>query len=310
MKGRPIGKRVSRKPKRRYAVRRKTGAGQSIRQDRKLLQLVVAGGIFVVLVVMKLFAPESVAGLGAQLRDGLDQNADFRAAFSAVGEAIAGEKEMGDSLKDAYTAVFSPEEYHAAQAVAVLALGEGIEMPTLRLRSRIPRQEAGEKEELVEQAEELMISDQSLIYFGAAAPANVSFEQAALGFSYTTPAQGKLTSPFGYREHPVYGEDRFHYGLDIAAGRGTEICAFAGGTVKATGESSSLGKYLMLSHPGGYTTLYAHCDRVTVSAGREVAAGEKIAEMGDSGIATGTHLHFELLKGDTYLNPIYYVEVY
>ena len=125
-----------------------------------------------------------------------------------------------------------------------------------------------------------------------------------------TPTMGTMTSCFGYREHPIAGEERFHYGLDIAAAKGTEICAFADGRVKVTGESSSLGKYLMLSHDGGFTTLYAHCDKITARSGQQVSMGEKIAEMGKSGAATGTHLHFELLQGNTYLNPIYYVEVY
>lgn len=291
----------------RRAAHRKGGQTQ----NRRLLQLVVAGGIFVALVLLKLTAPDRIAALAEDLREGLDQDADFKAAFSAVGEAIAGEREVSDSLQDAYTAVFSPAEYHASQAAAVLAMAASIDMPAQRLRNRLFPDYMGESSDaVIKQAEEQMISDQALIYFGSATPANVSFEQVALGFSYTTPAQGTMTSTFGYREHPVYGEERFHYGLDIAAGRGTEICAFADGTVKATGESSSLGKYLMLSHPGGITTLYAHCDRVVVSAGRQVAVGEKIAEMGDSGTATGTHLHFELLEGDTYLNPIYYVEVY
>ena len=64
----------------------------------------------------------------------------------------------------------------------------------------------------------------------------------------------------------------------------------------------------MLQHDGGYVTLYAHCSAVTTGGGR-VSMGEKIAEVGDTGVATGPHLHFELHDGELYLNPIYYIEV-
>ena len=80
--------------------------------------------------------------------------------------------------------------------------------------------------------------------------------------------------------------------------------------MKATGESSSLGTYVMLTHPNNITTIYAHCSRVLVRSGQKVDMGEKIAEMGATGLATGPHLHLEILDGDTYLNPIYYVEVH
>ena len=64
----------------------------------------------------------------------------------------------------------------------------------------------------------------------------------------------------------------------------------------------------MLQHQGGYITLYAHCSRVTATGG-QVERGEKIAEVGSTGLVTGPHLHFELHDGDLYLNPIYYVEI-
>ena len=133
-------------------------------------------------------------------------------------------------------------------------------------------------------------------------------EQAILGFDYCTPVQGTLTSDFGYREHPTEGEERFHYGVDLAADEGAAIAAFADGTVYATGESSSLGRYIMLQHEGGYITLYAHCSKVTATGG-QVSMGDKIAEVGSTGLATGPHLHFELHDGSLYLNPIFYVEL-
>lgn len=300
-------------PRRRGAVHSGASGGQlTPQQRRRTVQLMVAGGIFVLLVMLKLLLPQRMGGLALSLRESLRQDADFKAAFAAVGEAIAGEKAVGESLQEAYTAVFAPEEYRAAQASAILEAVQRIEMPADRLAQRLGGAIAHRtpKEAAVQTAEVQMTADQALVYFSSATPSNVSFEQVVLGFPYTTPLSGRMTSPFGYREHPIYGGNRFHYGLDLAANRGTAIGAFAAGTVKATGESSSLGRYLMISHPNGITTLYAHCDRVVVSAGRQVAMGEKVAEVGSTGAATGPHLHLEILDGDTYLNPIYYVEVH
>ena len=148
----------------------------------------------------------------------------------------------------------------------------------------------------------ILYSDQNL-------PENVSMEQAILGFDYCTPVLGTLTSNFGYREHPVEGEERFHYGIDIGAAAGTEIGCFADGTVTAVGESSSYGKYITVAHEGGYSTLYAHCSRIIASSGASVKEGDVIAEVGETGVATGPHLHFELHEGSQYLNPIYYVSL-
>lgn len=148
----------------------------------------------------------------------------------------------------------------------------------------------------------------SQVYAMAALPENTSLEQRNLGFDHCTPVSGKLSSTFGWREHPVMGGSRFHYGVDLAADEGTDVVAFADGQVYASGESSTLGNYIMLSHAGGYVTLYAHCSRIT-AAGGSVSMGEKIAEVGSTGLATGPHLHFELHDGELYLNPIYYVAV-
>ena len=127
-----------------------------------------------------------------------------------------------------------------------------------------------------------------------------------------------MTSGFGYRIHPISQTDLFHYGVDLDAPEGSAIHAFARGTVAVVGQSSSLGNYVTVDHPGGFSTLYAHCRRVTASQGQQVRPGDPIAEqtvrqgdllaeVGQTGSATGPHLHFELHRGREYINPIYYV---
>jgi murein DD-endopeptidase MepM/ murein hydrolase activator NlpD len=131
-------------------------------------------------------------------------------------------------------------------------------------------------------------------------------EQEILGFSTVSPLKGTLTSGFGPREDPNTGLEAMHYGVDIAAQEGAEVCAFADGTVSVVGESTVLGKYLTVQHPGGYETLYAHCSAVTAKSGQSIAMGEVIAAVGQTGNATGPHLHFELHRDDDFLNPVYY----
>ena len=131
-------------------------------------------------------------------------------------------------------------------------------------------------------------------------PGDVCLTQQVLGFAYAAPVQGTVTDGFGWRENA------FHYGTDIAADAGTVITSFADGTVTAVGDSSQLGNYVTVSHAGGFTTLYAHCSRITASSGQQVALGDPIAEVGETGNATGPHLHFAIQKDTVYLDPAYY----
>lgn len=149
-------------------------------------------------------------------------------------------------------------------------------------------------------------AEEPAVYTTENTPDNVCLTQRLLGFAYVPPVEGTVTGRFGYRKHPVSMRQEFHYGVDLAADEGTEVHAFAAGTVSVVGESTELGKYVTVAHDGGFETVYAHCSAVTVVSGREVAAGEVIARVGQTGNATGPHLHFELLQGKDYLNPIFY----
>ena len=283
------------------------------RERRQLLQLVICGGVFVLLVAAKLLLPGRMDRLNAALSQAMEQNMDVEAVFSAVGRAFAGESGVEGAVDEVYRAVFHPDEAGEALETSAQAALPADSLALDALRAYLPddqepaeaESQAGETSAGAGDAEAsslayVLYSDQNL-------PENVSLSQVILNFDYAAPVDGTLSSPFGYREHPVEGEGRFHYGVDLAADAGTEIRCFAGGTVKAVGESSSYGKYCIVDHPGGYSTLYAHCSAITTSSGAEVKEGEKIAEVGETGIATGPHLHFELQQDGVYLNPIYYV---
>ena len=319
-----------------------------------MLRLAVCGAVFVLLVAIKLLFPQTVSRLAQTAGDLIGRDADFKEAFAAMGRAVSGEEEVGDSLQDAYTAVFNPGEDDDAVLANAGAEVEDYLDPAAKLMRftayDIPEpaeknpsdseemtpvntltdpQQAQQAEQTEQQShetvqpeaspeitgteeqpevEETATAAASQVYTMPALPENASLEQRNLGFAHVSPIVAPLTSPFGWREHPVTGGTRFHYGVDLGADTGTPICAFADGEVYATGDSSSLGYYIMIQHEDGYMTLYAHCSKITVTSGA-VTMGQKIAEVGETGIATGPHLHFELHAGDLYLNPIYYVEL-
>lgn len=128
-------------------------------------------------------------------------------------------------------------------------------------------------------------------------------------FTHAMPTSGEVSSTFGSRISPTTGQPGFHYGLDIAADEGTVIGSFADGTVREIGESS-YGKYIIIDHADDFSTLYAHCSSISASVGDAVLCGEEIARVGQTGNATGPHLHLELWHAGTALDPqSYLIEV-
>lgn len=118
---------------------------------------------------------------------------------------------------------------------------------------------------------------------------------------------GRFTSGFGYRIHPVTGRREFHYGIDIAGPQGTPIKAFANGTVTRAQFSGGFGNMIEINHGGGLTTVYAHLSRINVQRGDRVSVGQQIGLMGSTGVSTGSHLHFEVRRGGTPVNPLNYL---
>jgi murein DD-endopeptidase MepM/ murein hydrolase activator NlpD len=156
---------------------------------------------------------------------------------------------------------------------------------------------------------DLVYEDDTLpLPFGFSKPEKVDYTAYDLPFETALPAAGGQTSPFGYRLHPIHGDWRFHYGIDIAGAAGAPISAFADGTVLAAGWDRGYGNYLFIEHDGGFVTLYAHCQKVTVKSGESVKAGQKVATIGSTGLSTGPHLHFELRREGDFLDPSGYLD--
>ena len=126
----------------------------------------------------------------------------------------------------------------------------------------------------------------------------------AIGTAFGRPARaGWVSSPFGPRRDPFSGAWRQHRGVDIAAPHGTRVYSVQDGRVAAVGSNGVLGKYIIVAHFAGYSSLYAHLSRIYVARGEGVSGGETIGAIGSTGRSTGPHLHFELRRGQLHLNP-------
>ena len=128
-------------------------------------------------------------------------------------------------------------------------------------------------------------------------------------FMWPVPSSSYVSSPYGYRIHPIYGTKKLHAGMDIAASSGSTIVAADSGTVilASYGYNGGYGNYVIISHGNGYTTRYAHCSSLSVSVGQQVSKGQKIASVGSTGASTGPHCHFEIRINGSTVNPADYV---
>lgn len=115
-----------------------------------------------------------------------------------------------------------------------------------------------------------------------------------------------ITSPFGFRIHPVTGVYTGHTGVDIGVGTGSPVYAAASGTVIIAGEYGGYGNAVVIDHGSGISTLYGHNSSVSVSVGQSVKQGQVIASSGSTGISTGPHLHFEVRINGSYVDPMSY----
>jgi len=283
--------------------------------------------------------PEKIEGICQQIKQLTTQNMDFRAVFSQLGASITDEKSTFNQLQDICTRVFMPESDVQTEVLSALP----VPLPESTLSSEIqylsmnadhlalsdhylypsdgtntlpalPRREEVQTEQIEILPETAVVPAagtvlQDIKYEGKALPANYTMNHISLGeLNCVTPVLGHLNSEYGYRDHPINGKYLFHGGVDIGGQSGDTIAAFASGTVSYVGENRSYGLYLQLDHGNGVKSFYAHCKKICVKKGQSVEAGEKIAEVGSTGTATGPHLHLELKYNNMYLNPAYYLE--
>jgi murein DD-endopeptidase MepM/ murein hydrolase activator NlpD len=116
--------------------------------------------------------------------------------------------------------------------------------------------------------------------------------------------QPVISSGFRIRRHPVYKVRKFHAGIDIAKVRGTPVYATGNGVVIRKGYNSGYGNFVEIQHAGGFRSFYAHLSKAMVNIGDSVSITGQIACVGNTGITTGSHLHYEVRKDKRFLNPV------
>lgn len=295
------------------------------KEKRRLLQLVLCVVLFLVVFLGKGIAPDGVLQSGETLLQLIRSDTDFKGAFAALGEAFSkGEpvtQTLGNLAKDVFgtgtqeqegpeseAGAAGPASQAARQALAQLPTQESM---LLRLGVNPQTEKPGEEEqaEPEQQPDQTVPTPEIPAYTGPALPAGATMDYVDLGLTNSvTPVLGEVTSSYGYRDHPVNGEYLFHSGIDLAADIGTPVAAFADGTVDFIGESEAYGLYIQLDHGNGVKTFYCHCSALYAHKGEAVSMGQTIAAVGDTGNATGPHLHLEIKRDGVLLNPIYYIE--
>jgi murein DD-endopeptidase MepM/ murein hydrolase activator NlpD len=136
---------------------------------------------------------------------------------------------------------------------------------------------------------------------------NRDFQNKKGYYLWPTPGYKHLTSPFGYRIHPIYGYKIFHAGVDIGAANKSKIISPGNGIVILARYYGGYGNAVIIDMGGGVTMLFGHCSSLNVKKGDYVVAGQIIAHVGSTGVSTGPHLHFEVRKNGTAVNPMYWV---
>ncbi|MDR0487135.1 MAG: M23 family metallopeptidase [Treponema sp.] len=131
-----------------------------------------------------------------------------------------------------------------------------------------------------------------------------AYKQEINGDLFLWPVSGYMTSPYGYRRNPFDdGVRQFHTGMDISAEMGAPVRAAMSGRVSTIGYDDVLGNYVVISHYSGYRTLYGHMSVVRVKMGAYVSTGERIGDVGSTGLSTGPHVHFTVYKNGVTVNP-------
>ncbi len=245
-------------------------------------KLYAAAAIFLAITVAKILAPEFISDVKIEVDEKIDESIDYAEAMSTL-QSVADEYSFLWSLSSSETSSQSTSYVSTPE----LTVFDSEPFPTI-IVSPIPSITTVELPEPKPEVTPEVISESSA---------------DDLPFEYIEPLAIEVSSPFGNRIHPVYGDERFHYGIDISALSGAPIEAFSDGIVTISQYSDSYGYYIVVEHNESYSTLYAHCSELFAVVGQTVSMGEIIASVGSTGISTGPHLHFELIENGERIDP-------
>lgn len=237
-------------------------------------------------------------------------------AYTVLDEAeinalIHGELEVYETYENQY---LHQDTYREIEEALLLKRAE-IEENILQVEA-LMNTEMGKKEQYTNEVTEAQrVSEETNVTLTALSVEKITLEDqikkeeaVRKSTTFIWPASGRFTSPFGYRIHPISRTRRMHTGIDIANSSGTNIAASQNGKVIFTGYQGSYGKLIVIRHANGMETAYAHLSRISVSVGDTVTQGQSIGKMGSTGGSTGSHLHFEIRKNGTAVDPMSYLK--
>ena len=227
----------------------------------------------------------------AQAKAGLEQSRQDRLA--ALNGQIAQRKELREERDQVEQLIAEIETQRAVYGQQITALEAGED----RVAEDLARAEAAYAQELEREKKEVQRRRAETL-----SPSSVGDPQRASvteGLLWPVPSSYRVTSPFGPRTHPITGRPNFHRGIDIAAPYGEAVVASQGGVVVISRYHSSYGNYIVVAHPNGMRTLYAHLSERLFAAGASVSQGQTIGRIGSTGSSTGNHLHYETWTGSS-----------
>lgn len=289
------------------------------KEKRRFFQLLVSGALFMVMWIGKGIFPESMTEIRHQVLDAIRSDTDYRAVFALLGSQVDQGTLNSESVGQLLVEVFSGQTADDVAVYPTVEL-EPTETDHSETTEQLEQAESEDEEtvepilfepipETEDEIEVVLAPQHYTDYVGQSLPENATMAWVPISVGETvTPVIATYSSHYGWRQHPLLGEEKFHAGIDIAGDHGEQIRAFADGVIEFIGEGPSYGIYLQIQHADGVTSFYAHCSSVSVVVGQSVTAGDVVAEVGDTGDVTGAHLHFELKQNGTYLNPYYYLE--
>jgi murein DD-endopeptidase MepM/ murein hydrolase activator NlpD len=254
----------------------------------------------------------------------VDRTSYYESALDADSELVAGIEELRAETEDKRQQVEDEQEQIAENKLRLEADKTELARVLFERRSALDAQRlvVAEKEALLAEASsnrqryERIASQleadndriQSILAARAAAAAASSSSALPTGGGQLLwPANGPLTSPYGYRTHPIFGDTRLHTGIDIGAGYGAPVVAGDSGTVAYAGALSGYGNVIVVDHGGGLATTYNHLSAYAVSTGQSVGRGAVVGNVGCTGYCTGPHLHFEVRVNGSPVDPMGYL---
>lgn len=237
---------------------------------------------------------------------GSDSISDFMTNMDMVQRIYESDKEVLKSMESQYAVIAAQREYliNLQTKLETDSQEEAVKQNALQ----VDKNQVAVKKSEVSQNNKALQEQINALY----AEANrltkeiqgLQSDEDYSGGIMSWPVQGKITSPFGYRIHPILKTKELHTGMDIAAKSGTTVVAANGGTVIKSGWNNSYGNLLMIDHGGSIVTLYAHNSSLLVRVGDVVSKGQAVSKVGSTGMSTGPHLHFEVRVNGKYKNPM------